>query len=74
MLLAPKLGLLRTSFLFGILNASVALWTTWLFRAEVTRPGEKAVRAGVVLGILGLGFVYSGSMTAWAEKACTATT
>lgn len=68
LLLAPKLGLLRTSFLFGILNASVALWTTWLFRAEVTRPGEKAVRAGVVLGILGLGFVYSGSMTAWAEK------
>ena len=68
LLLAPKLGLLRTSFLFGILNASVALWTTWLFRAEVRRPGEKAVRAGVVIGLLGLGFVYSGSMTAWAEK------
>ncbi|CAB3845388.1 Polyamine aminopropyltransferase [Achromobacter mucicolens] len=68
LLFAPKLGLLRTSFLFGILNASVALWTTWLFRAEVSRPGEKAVRAGVVIGILGLGFVYSGSMTAWAEK------
>ncbi len=68
LLLAPKLGLLRTSFLFGILNASVALWTTWLFRAEVCRPGEKAVRAGVVIGLLGLGFVYSGSMTAWAEK------
>lgn len=68
LLLAPKLGLLRTSFLFGILNASVALWTTWLFRAEVRRPGEKAVRAGVVIGLLGLGFIYSGSMTTWAEK------
>lgn len=68
LLLAPKLGLLRTGFLFGILNASVALWTTWLFRAEVRRPGEKAVRAGVVIGLLGLGFLYSGSMTAWAEK------
>ncbi|WKK19582.1 polyamine aminopropyltransferase [Achromobacter insolitus] len=68
LLLAPKLGLLRTSFLFGILNASVALWTTWLFRAEVSRPGEKAVRASVVIGLLGMGFIYSGSMTAWAEK------
>ncbi len=68
LLLAPKLGLLRTSFLFGILNASVALWTTWLFRAEVSKPGEKAVRASVVIGLLALGFVYSGSMTAWAEK------
>jgi spermidine synthase len=68
LLLAPKLGLLRTSFLFGILNASVALWTTWLFRAEVRRPGERAARAGIVIGLLGLGFLYSGSMTAWAEK------
>ena len=68
LLLAPKLGLLRTSFLFGIMNASVALWTTWLFRAELRRPGEKAIRAGVVIGFLGMGFIYSGSMTAWAEK------
>ena len=68
LLLAPKLGLLRTSFLFGMLNAGVALWTTWLFRAEVRRPAERAVRGGVVLGLLTLGFVYSGHMTAWAEK------
>ena len=74
LLLAPKLGLLRTSFLFGMLNAGVALWTTWLFRAEVRRPAERAVRGGVVLGLLTLGFVYSGHMTAWAERACTATT
>ena len=67
LLLAPKLGLLRTSFLFGMLNAGVALWTTWLFRAEVP-AAERAVRGGVVLGLLTLGFVYSGHMTAWAEK------
>ena len=29
---------------------------------------ERAVRGGVVLGLLTLGFVYSGHMTAWAEK------
>ena len=68
LLLAPKLGLLRTSFLFGIMNASVALWTTWLFRTEIRRPGEKAIRACVVIGFLALGFLYSSAMTAWAEK------
>lgn len=68
LLLAPRLGLLRTSFLFGMLNAGVALWTTWLFRTEVRRPGERALRCAVILGLLSLGFLYSGKMTTWAEK------
>ena len=68
LLLAPRLGLLRTSFLFGMLNAGVALWTTWLFRNEVRRPGTRALRASIVLGLLGLGLLYSGHMTTWAEK------
>jgi spermidine synthase len=28
--LVPKLGLVRTSLLFGMMNAAVALWATWL--------------------------------------------
>ena len=68
LLLAPRLGLLRTSFLFGMLNAGVALWTTWLFRSEVRRPGERAMRCAVILCLLTLGFGYSGKMTTWAEK------
>mgnify|MGYP000983254756 CR=1 FL=1 len=31
-LFVPRLGLVRTSLLFGMLNASVALWGTWLLR------------------------------------------
>jgi len=32
LLLVPKLGLMRTSMVFGLLNAGVALWATGLFR------------------------------------------
>ena len=32
-LLVPHLGLVRTSLLFGLLNAVVGLWSVWLFRA-----------------------------------------
>src|SRR3954469_12318290 len=30
--LVPKLGLVRTSLMFGFLNAGVGLWATWLMR------------------------------------------
>ena len=30
-LLVPALGLVRTSLLFGVANAAVGLWTTWIF-------------------------------------------
>ncbi|SDV47266.1 polyamine aminopropyltransferase [Chitinasiproducens palmae] len=68
LLLAPRLGLLRTSFLFGMLNACVALWVTHLFRADLRRPREQALRAALVLGLLGTGFVFSNQLTSWAEK------
>ena len=31
-LFVPRLGLVRTSLVFGMLNAAVALWGTWLLR------------------------------------------
>src|SRR5678816_1747442 len=33
-LLVPKLGLVRSALLFGMINAGVALWSVWLFRAH----------------------------------------
>ena len=35
LILAPKLGLVRTCFMFGILNVLVAVWTTSLFREQI---------------------------------------
>ena len=34
-LLVPQLGLIRTGAFFGLLNAAVAVWALWLFRAEL---------------------------------------
>ena len=36
--LVPQVGLMRSSFVFGVLNVLVAIWTCHLFRAEHRRP------------------------------------
>src|ERR1044071_9321061 len=46
--LVPRLGLVRTSLLFGILNAAVGLWGTWLMR-PIIRGNVSALRGRAVL-------------------------
>jgi len=67
LLLVPQLGLIRTGVFFGLLNAGVALWALWLFRAELRRLRAHAVAcAGVVLALLGA-FIAADHVTTWAE-------
>lgn len=67
-LLVPKLGLVRTSLLFGMLNAGVGLWGTWLMRSlikgSVSSLRGKAI---IVLAILLIGFIKADSLTSMAE-------
>ena len=35
-LLVPRLGLVRSAMLFGLVNAGVALWTTYLFSTQLS--------------------------------------
>ncbi len=67
LLLAPRLGLIRTAFLFGLLNALVALWAAWLFRAQLHRPLAAAARCALVVAALAAGFIYSERLTQLAE-------
>lgn len=67
LLLAPRLGMLRTAFVFGLLNAAVAVWTVLAFRGQIGRPRERVLRGVLVAGLLVLGLGLSGRMTAWAE-------
>ncbi|MBI2795460.1 MAG: polyamine aminopropyltransferase [Gemmatimonadetes bacterium] len=68
LVLVPQLGLVRSALAFGLVNAAVALWGTWLFRAAL--GGTRALRvAGVAaLALLAGGFVYGERITAAAER------
>jgi len=68
LLLAPKLGLSRTGFLFGIFNAVIALWTIFIFRDEIKDSAGRTLKASIVLGLLIGGFFLSNQLTQWAEK------
>ena len=67
-LLAPKLGLVRACFLFGLLNALVAAWTAWLFRQQL--PQARLMKGQCVAATLALllGFAYADRLTLLSEE------
>ena len=69
LLLAPRLGLMKTGFLFGLMNVGVALMTTYVFRKE---PGFAArgrwIRGGAALLFLMVGLQASETLSGWVEK------
>ena len=67
--LVPKLGLVRTSLLFGLANAAVALWGTYLLAPLMKRePIGQRIRSVIVIFILLVGFVKANSLTDLAEE------
>ena len=64
----PKMGLVRTSLIFGLLNAGVGLWATWfmqpLIKGSVT---SLRVRAAIVITLLAIGVIKSTSLTTLVE-------
>jgi spermidine synthase len=67
-LFVPRLGLIRTSLVFGMLNAGVALWGTWLLRPLIKgRINGLRLRAGVVLVLLLIGLIKANTITSMAE-------
>src|SRR5450830_91970 len=67
LVLAPHLGLVRSGFLFGMLNIGVALWTIYVFRAELTELTGRTLRACAVLAVLLFGFAGADRLTHWGE-------
>src|SRR6202035_5446954 len=67
-LLVPRLGLVRSAMLFGIINAAVALWSTFLFAKQLPTARVLRVACVVVLCGLGIGMAQARKITATAEE------
>jgi spermidine synthase len=67
--LVPTLGLVRTSLVFGILNALVGLWGTSLLRPILTGGvSGLRIRAAIVVGVLVAGLLNADALTSLAEN------
>lgn len=68
LVLVPYLGLVRSSFMFGILNVLVGIWTLYLLRNEVAWVAPLQSLALAVLVVLTMGFIYSDRIMGFAES------
>ena len=67
LLLVPQLGLIRTGILFGLLNAGVAVWALWLFRAQMPAWRAHALACAAVVAALLGAMAGAERLTTWAE-------
>jgi spermidine synthase len=67
MFFMPRLGLVRTSIVFGLLNAAVGLYGTWLLRPLLRGVKVLRVRAVLVIIILVIALVRANDLTSLSE-------
>lgn len=68
LVLVPQLGLIRTSALFGLLNALVAAMGLWIFNSEIRRRRSLYFATGVCGVILTLIFVRADAALGFFES------
>ncbi|MCB9600379.1 MAG: polyamine aminopropyltransferase [Sandaracinus sp.] len=70
LLFVPVFGLTRTSLIFGVLNAFVAVVGTYALRPLLDRPTVVRTRvlATLVAALLVYGFVRADELTTWTEQ------
>jgi spermidine synthase len=69
-LLVPRLGLNRTSLLFGMFNAAVGIWGTWLLLPLIKRNITLLrIKGSIILILLVIGFIKADRLTTLAEDA-----
>ncbi len=67
----PKLGLTRTSLAFGLLNAGVGIWGTWLLENLINKRDITILRIKgfIIVILLVIAFIKADSLTSLAEDA-----
>ena len=63
----PRVGLMRSSFVFGVLNVLVAIWTCHLFRRQHRRPWLTAQAYGALVLLLA-GVAFSDDLMERSER------
>lgn len=67
-LLVPKLGLVRSALAFGLINAAVALWSTYIFHDQLGQPTVTRVSCFAVLLMLIAGMFGADRISAAADN------
>ncbi|MBL8238526.1 MAG: polyamine aminopropyltransferase [Bryobacterales bacterium] len=67
LVLVPKLGMVRSALLFGLVNAGVALWSTYIFKAQIGAPARLRSMSFLVIAALGAGMVFAERITETAD-------
>ncbi|MBK7876706.1 MAG: polyamine aminopropyltransferase [Planctomycetes bacterium] len=67
LLLVPRLGLVQSAFLFGLVNALVGLWSTWIFAPRLGHSGGLRARALLACAVLTGGLVLGQRVVDAAE-------
>ena len=68
LVLVPKLGMVRSALLFGIMNTMVALWSTFLFRDQIGARAPLRAACVAVLLLLGGGMAGAEWISAAADN------
>lgn len=68
LVLVPQLGLIRTSVLFGLFNATVAGMAIWIFRYEILKPRMLTAWCIACAVILGGAFVQADRILGYFES------
>ena len=67
--LVPKLGMVRSAVLFGLVNAGVAFWSTFLFKEHLPAPTFQRIACGLTILALGGGMAGAQWITDTADAA-----
>ena len=67
LLLVPRLGLVRSALLFGLVNVMVAMWSIYLFRDALPMRRSLQIISVVVALLLGVGLWKGQAITSLAE-------
>lgn len=68
LVLLPYMGIMRTSFLIGLLNLGVAIFNIQFFEKELTNSKGKKLVTLVLIGVLVAGFGYSFQISTFFEQ------